>query len=354
MKKSNNFRIFTTINLKKITQAIGALVLSMTIISTFAMLVTESISPEFLSYMLSFGAKTPVSAPANIAETMLSLSVPSLSVQRPVQDVTPVITQPPTEPVATPLVHTANEITILPTQNESADALSISNQSGKSVDTQKLLKTELNLSLTDEPTVLIVHTHTTESYTPSQLYNYIPTETCRTTDESFNMVAIGKIIAQRLGEKGVNVIHDKTVNDKPSYSASYAKSLKLVESYIKKYPSIKIVIDVHRDAIGDNTKTLTSFDAQASQVMLVIGTNGSGLTHPDWETNLAFALKLQNEMNSLYPSLARPINLRKERFNQHTAPFAFILEVGTNGNTLEEAKKGAEYFSESLISLLKL
>ncbi|MBQ7875822.1 MAG: stage II sporulation protein P [Clostridia bacterium] len=240
---------------------------------------------------------------------------------------------------------------------KSVEGIYLNNQTSKQIDVSSLLNKSIDLSLSDEPTVLIVHTHTTESYTPSQKYNYTPSETDRTQDSNYNMVAVGKVIYDHLKDNGINVIHDTTVNDYPSYSQSYSKSLKLVESYTKKYPSIKFVIDVHRDAIvtkdGSKMRPVTNFDSTAAQVMLVVGTNDSGLTHPDWQTNLSFAVKLQYKMNSLYPTLARPINLRRERFNQHTAPFAFILEVGTNGNTLDEAKKGALLFSESLVSLLK-
>lgn len=361
MKKNPKIRIFSTFYLSHILSFVSAGVMLFCICFAAGTIVSDNISPDFLSGVIALGTKTKPNSTQSIAETMLHLSMPSVSLTKtaPVTESLTAPTETATEAaVAEPLVQSITYQSAVEEGYKSVNGIYLNNQSGKSVNIETLLNKKLDLNLSDEPSVLIVHTHTTESYTPSPAYNYTPTDTDRTQDENFNMIAVGDIIYEKLKAKGVNVIHDKTVNDYPSYSKSYSKSLKLVKSYTEKYPSIKIVIDVHRDAIvskdGSKVRPIASFDPSSSQVMLVIGTNASGLDHPNWETNLAFALKLQHQMNELFPTLARPVNLRKERFNQHTAPYSFILEVGSNGNTLDEAKKGAEYFSEALLSLLKL
>ncbi len=361
MKKFKNFPVITAKNVITFV-SVGIIIVS--IVFSQVHLFCSNLSSDFISFIIHTGTKKPYDFPdINITRSMISLCVPTIHFsdkENVVSTAKPVAL--PEEPVSvTPVPE--NDATSITYENaeekgyKSVEGIYINNQTSKQIDISNLLNKPIDLSYSDEPTVLIVHTHTTESYTPSQKYNYTPSETDRTQDKNYNMASVGKVIYDYLKSNGINVIHDTTINDYPSYSQSYSKSLKLIESYTKKYPSIKIVIDVHRDAIvtkdGSKMRPVTSFDSSSAQVMLVVGTNDSGLTHANWQTNLSFAIKLQHRMNSLYPTLARPINLRRERFNQHTAPYSFILEVGTNGNTLDEAKKAALLFSESLVSLLK-
>lgn len=361
MKK---FKFFSVINSKKVVTAVSAGVILSSVIFSQVNLFSDNLSGSVLNFALHAGMKIPYDFPdINLTRSMISLCLPNSHFSKqndsvPTAKTLPTSKEEPTNPPVPE--NTAESVTYENAEEKgykSIDGIYINNQTSKTVDVSRLLNKPLDLSLSDDVSVLIVHTHTTESYTPSENYNYTPTDTDRTQDKDFNMVAVGKVIYDCLTKEGINAIHDTTVNDYPSYSQSYSKSLKLVESYMKKYPSIKIVIDVHRDAIvtknGTKLRPVTSFDSNTSQVMSVIGTDDSGLSHPNWENNLSFAVKLQHEMNSRYPSLARPINLRRQRFNQHLAPFAFILEVGTNGNTLDEAKEGARLFSECLTSLLK-
>lgn len=364
MKKFAKYRVFSTIDLHSILSLISSLIIAGAFIVSAFFFISRNLTPDFISCVYALGTKTAYTPSSSIARTMLSISIPSATFTKeadipdreaPPQSIPSTVAEA-VLPVAQPLNITYKSA--VEEGYKSVEGIYLNNQSGKGVNLGNLLNKELDLTLSEEPSVLIIHTHTTESYTPSAQYNYTPSKNDRTLDENFNMIAVGEVIYEQLKKNGVNVIHDKTVNDYPSYSKSYSKSLNLIKSYTEQYPSIKIVIDVHRDAISNNNGTklrpVTAFDASAAQVMLVVGTNASGLTHPNWETNLSFAAKLQHAMNSIYPTLARPINLRKERFNQHMAPYSFILEVGSNSNSLEEAKKAAEYFSCSLLSLIKL
>ena len=212
--------------------------------------------------------------------------------------------------------------------------------------------------LSGQTEILIVHTHGTESYTPSEKYAYTPTDTDRTQDKNFNVIAVGNEIEKTLKENGHTVYHDETLNDYPSYNGSYNRSSEIVSSYIQKHPSIKIVLDIHRDAIeakdGSKVKPISEIDGKdAASIMFVIGSNQSGLKHDGWQNNLAFAYLLQKHTENLYKGLCKPINMRNERFNQHLAPGAIIVEVGTNGNTLDEALLSANYFAKSLSSFIK-
>lgn len=205
--------------------------------------------------------------------------------------------------------------------------------------------------------VLIVHTHTSEAYRPSTAYPYVPTDNGRTEDTRFNVARVGDELAAQLRARGVTVYHDSTLCDYPSYNGSYQKSLGLMQSYLTAHPDIAVVIDLHRDAMesADGTvyRTVCTVDgAPCAQLMLVVGTDEGGLPHPDWRNNFSFAARLQREVTKDYPELMRPLNVRRERFNGHVSDHAVILEVGTTGNTLDEALSGIAPFAEALSRLL--
>lgn len=251
---------------------------------------------------------------------------------------------------------------ISPSQNilsktlQSSSEVKISNSTNREINAADYAS-EAPQFLKDNLSVLILHTHTTESYTPSEKYPYTPSDTDRTQDKNYNMVRVGNEIKNILTKNGIKVYHDTTINDYPSYNGSYNRSSANASSYIKNDPSIKIVLDVHRDAIegnnGEKVKYITNIDGEdAACIMMVVGSDLSGLKHDNWESNMSFAVQLQQHIESMYPSLCRPINFRSQRFNQQLAPGALIIEVGTNGNTLEEALLGATYFANALSSYL--
>lgn len=209
----------------------------------------------------------------------------------------------------------------------------------------------------DGPLVLILHTHTSEAYRPSEGFSYTPSDNDRTEDTDFNVARVGEEMCSELNRLGIFAIHDETLCDYPSYNGSYKKMLSVAESVMKKYPSVKVVIDLHRDAMitADGTKisTVTSIAGEkAAQIMLVVGTDANGLYHPSWRNNLSFAVRLQQKLCEEYPSLARPLNLRCERFNGHICPYEILIEVGTNGNTLPEALISARATANALAKVI--
>lgn len=199
------------------------------------------------------------------------------------------------------------------------------------------------------PQVLIIHTHATESYTMPAGSEYEASDTFRTTDTRCNMVRIGDEMEQVLTAAGIGVVHDRSLYDYPSYSGSYDRSLKAIEGYLEKYPTISFVLDVHRDAVqdanGNQFKLLCGEDKNAAQLEFVIGSNGGGLSHDLWRENLKLACAVQETLHADYPTLMRPITVRNSRYNQFKTTGSLLVEVGTAGNSLEEAVNGARLFA---------
>ncbi len=238
--------------------------------------------------------------------------------------------------------------------------LDIKNETTYELDKESLISGYGNIDLasTKKPQILIVHTHGSESYTQSPKYNYSQSDYARCQDIRYNVVRVGEELYNELTKRGFNVIHDKSINDYPSYNNSYNKTMAQIEKHLKENPTIKCVFDVHRDAImyDDETKlklTKTVNGEKAAQIMIVCGSDASGLENPKWRENLGFALKIQSEMEGLYPGLMRPLNLRKERFNMHETTGSLLFEFGTHGNTLDEALASVKYLAEGIEKVLK-
>ena len=250
--------------------------------------------------------------------------------------------------------------TLLPTSGEGYDGAQgvyIENRPGLDLDVAALAQAQLTLDLQEEgPQVLIVHTHGSEAYTPDGTDTYVATGECRTTDTEKSVVRVGDEIAKVLTEMGLTVVHDTGLYDYPEYNGAYDRSLAAVEGWLEQYPTIQVVLDVHRDALigADGTvyKPITTINGEScAQVMLVMGSNAL-YDHPGWLENLALAVQVQKEMNTLWPTLARPIGLRENRYNQQTAPGAMLVEVGSHGNTLQEALAAARMFARALGAVL--
>lgn len=223
-------------------------------------------------------------------------------------------------------------------------------------DLEALITEPLGWDLTGEaPTVLILHTHATESYTKSDGEVYEESASFRTLDEGYNMISVGDHLTELLEEGGITVIHDRTLHDYPSYNGSYTAARKAISAWLEKYPTIQMVLDIHRDASGSNNnqmRTSATVNGRSSaQLMLVVGSNASGLNHPEWEENLALALKLQVQLERNAPGICRYINLRSQRFNQDKSPGALIVEVGAAGNTRAEALTAVEVLAEGILDL---
>lgn len=203
--------------------------------------------------------------------------------------------------------------------------------------------------------IIIFHTHTCESYTPSDTYQYEASGTFRTINLERSVVKVGSELTTYMLSYGYNVFHDSTYHDYPSYSGSYGRSMATVENMLTTHPNTDVIIDIHRDAIGDTSyaPSVKIGDEIVSQLMFVIGTDGGGLEHPNWQNNLKFAIMVQSKANELYPGLFKPIVLRNSRYNQQLGNGACIIEVGATGNTLEQSLLSMKYLSKVLNEVLK-
>ena len=264
---------------------------------------------------------------------------------------------PPTEP-------TEETESTLPTPTEPEkpvfspqDATNITITAGFSytADLSTLMAKPLSWDLTgDEPKVLIVHTHGSESFLPTK--DYQETTPYHTLNTDYNMVSVGDLVADKLKAAGISVLHDRSLHDEPSYNAAYNNSRKSVQAYLEEHPSICLVLDLHRDSIEDEAgnqvaQTVFSQGATVAPLMLVVGTDYGGLRHPQWQENLSIALKLQIQLEELCPGICRNINLRTQRFNQDLSPGAMLVEVGASGNTRQEALRAAEILAQGILSL---
>ncbi len=233
-------------------------------------------------------------------------------------------------------------------------SLAIGNETSYGIDVDSMLENKPVYDLSGRgPKILITHTHATESYAPKGAEIYDVTASDRNEDRQKNVVAVGRRMREIFESYGIETVHDEVLHDVPSFNGSYAHSLSTVEGYIKKYPSIQIVFDIHRDSIvyDDNTKakTVTEINGKdAAQLMFVVGTDANGLEHSNWRENMKSAVWFQKVISESHPNLMRHINLRKERFNGHTTGASMIIEVGTSGNSLDEATYGIELATESL------
>ena len=262
----------------------------------------------------------------------------------------------PAENSEPPEQQIAAEVTKLPEAFSAAeaDAITIAGACSYAVDKAALLTRPSALTAkADGPKVLIVHTHTSEAYTPEPGWEYESSDPLRTGDAEHSVVRLGTRVAELLNAHGIETLHDTALNDYPSYNGAYERMRQTIEGYLAQYPSIEMVLDLHRDAANDPAGMPVAFTAEVggarcAQLMLVVGSDEGGLTHPDWKENLANALKLQALLNRIAPGLCRDIDLRTERFNQHETPGSLLVEFGCTGNTLAEALRSADYLAQAL------
>lgn len=226
------------------------------------------------------------------------------------------------------------------------------------LDIKSLLKQDCKLSISDKskPTILIYHSHTSEAYTLLDVGYYIQSDSS-SKDKSKNMVRVGDELVRYLENAGFNVIHDTDIHDE-NYGASYETSRKCVEKYLEKYPTIDVTIDVHRDDITYQNKTkvkptATIMNKKAARMMIISGCQyGRVKNFPDWEDNLRFNLQVQNRVEDMYPGLMRPILFSERKYNMFETHYSFLLEIGTDANTLDEACYSARLFGNALSELL--
>ncbi len=240
------------------------------------------------------------------------------------------------------------------------DKVYMKNNTNLKIDIKSLLNEKINFKIEKEkgPQVLILHTHATEAFFIQNTDYYTEKYNSRSTNNQNNMVRIGEVITEKLNKAGIETIHDKTLHDYPNYTGSYSRAAETINKYLKKYPSIKIVLDLHRDAVtadnGDKVKLVTKINGkQAAQVMLVMGSQSGSVTNfPKWRENLKLAVRLQQKIEQKYPTLARPLTLNSKNYNESLTTGSLLIEFGTDVNTLEEALYSADLVGNALAEML--
>ncbi len=237
----------------------------------------------------------------------------------------------------------------------------VNDTSNSGINLVEVLSRELPFEITNmsEPTVLIYHTHTNESYLTGYTDFYYTDYNGRNADTNRNIVQVGIAMTEALEAKGINVIHDTTVHDSPAYNGAYDRSLETVQNILAENPSITITIDIHRDSMttseGVKYKPTANIDGRkAAQVMILAGSDATGaLNFPNWEENLVLSLQLQEKATEMYPDLMRPLMFCERRYNMHVTNASLLFEVGTEVNTLAEAKYSAELMANVLYEVIK-
>ena len=277
---------------------------------------------------------------------------------------TPNTTDSPQDP-PTPPTSSFPIISIDLSENQTVNNITYKNESKYTPNLNQLTKKDYPIKYTKtvdanntfQPVVLIIHTHGTECYMPENQTTYTYDTMTRINDKNNNVVAVGKVLADTLNSKGVPTLHCDIMFDEQSYSQSYDLSEKAVKEYLAQYPSIQYVFDVHRDSIikgnKEKVKTLAMIDGTpTAQAMFVVGTDSSGAEHPNWLDNLTVASVFQYSMIEKYGNIMRPINLRAASFNAEHTPGSILIEIGTCGNTLSEAKNCAVLLGNTISDII--
>jgi len=263
-------------------------------------------------------------------------------------------------PVDTPSIidNGVSAKTLIPTDPEGYTVLGnvyISNSTSHTLTAEAIQQPFTATLGTDGPQILILHTHGSEAYTPAEDTDILWSGDHRTTDSRYSVVRVGDEMANILSAAGISVLHDRTLYDYPEYSGAYDRSLAAIQRYLEQYPSICFILDVHRDAIEDgegNQYKLVTESGGMAQLSLVVGSDGSGLEHPNWMENLRLAAALQARLLEQQPTLMRPLLLRNSRYNQHATTGSLLVEVGAAGNSPEEAVLAGQLFAQELSNLL--
>lgn len=264
-------------------------------------------------------------------------------------------TEPSTEPpaAATQPAEESLPDTTAPTVTWDAGSVQVNSYCGYTPQVEAWLEQPLDWELRGKaPTVLILHSHGTESYENTE--DYQQTTPYRTQDPERNVVSVGDYLVQRLEKAGIHTLHDRQLHDHPSYSDAYENSRESVRQYLQQYPSIRLVLDLHRDAVADDTGQQLGYTVPGTDVarlMLVVGSDAGGLSHSKWPENMSLAVKLHAGLEQLLPGICRPISFRTQRFNQDLSTGALLVEVGAAGNTRQQALRAAEYLAEAIIAL---
>jgi len=200
------------------------------------------------------------------------------------------------------------------------------------------------------PKVAVIHTHSSEAYRPTSGADY-----CWGRPDG--VIKVGAALIEELsGKLGASAVHSSAIHDYPNWTKSYSAAYDTMKSLIKSYPTVDVVLDIHRDSLPaskSKLKTAACDGEKVARVLFVVTDDSSGLAHPNWRRNYEFALKLSAQLESMYPGVTRGVAIHKHaRFNQHLHDRAIIVEIGGTSNTIEEANRSARLVARALARVI--
>ena len=240
------------------------------------------------------------------------------------------------------------------------DNVQVRNTASTDIDIAEELQGALGFQIekTDQPQVLIYHTHTSESYLRYDTGYFYESFFPRSTERSESVCAVGEEMAGQLNAAGIVTIHDTTLHDYPSYNGAYDRSLETINEYLEKYPTIKVVLDIHRDGIGTDIEkhkpVFTLNGRKGAQMMILAGYNyDDDDSFRDWEYNLRFALQIQKAAADMCPDMVRPVHFSDFMYNMNVNTGSLLIEVGAESNTIEEARYTGYCLGQTLVKVLQ-
>ena len=222
------------------------------------------------------------------------------------------------------------------------------------MDAAAFLGKDLRLAAgSDEPQILIYHTHSQETYA-----DYSP------ENPEATVVGVGNYLAELLQEKGYNVIHDTSAYDiqggQLDRSKAYTYALEGITRILQENPSIQVVLDLHRDGVDEENRLVAQVNGKTTaRFMFFLGMSRTPeeaieyLPNPNLEDNLAFSFQMQLKAEEYFPGFTRKIYLKGLRYNLHVRPRSSLIEVGAQNNTYEEARNAMEPLAEVLDMVLQ-
>ena len=213
------------------------------------------------------------------------------------------------------------------------------------------------LETTNEPQVLIYHTHTTECYEKEETDRYNKSVPTRSKDTNINVVGVGQEIVKQLELRGIKTIHDTKIYDDPAYSGAYDRTNAMIVKNLKKYPKIKVVLDIHRDCIispqEERIAPVTKINGEnVAQIMIISGCDNGTNHYKNYAKNLSFACFLEKQLEADYPKITRPVSFKYKHYNQSLSPGALLIEVGSQANSKREAQLAGIYLGTSLANAI--
>ncbi len=218
-------------------------------------------------------------------------------------------------------------------------------------------KPAFNLETTNEPQVLIYHTHTTECYEKEETDRYNKNVPTRSKDTKINVVGVGQEIVKQLELRGIKTVHDTKIYDDPAYSGAYDRTNAMIAKNLKQHPKIKVVLDIHRDSIVNQRKErvapVTKINGEnVAQIMIISGCDNGTNHYKNYAKNLSFACFLEKQLETEHPKITRPVSFKYKHYNQSLSPGALLIEVGSQANSTREAHLAGIYLGASLANAL--